>query len=676
MKRLNKGAAALRRIGVLMLAAILMVNLLCYSSAYALDSDEVERLNVMLVIDGSGSLTMAGGTDRNGNRYDAINLFLALLTNSGNNVGAIVFNHGTLLHAPIEPIDGKADKVSLAQKIKDAKAYGDTDIGNALLTAVDECVNATKQNGLQSVILLFSDGKTDVFGDPDLTAASLEKKEEATNNAQAAGIPIHSIALTSSNYADPVELEEASTRTSGSFSAVKTSEDLAAAFENFYKLIFPGASNEISKTVFPADGKLSFDIQIPTYGAEEVNIIVNTKSLTGKTITAPSGQMSDGDVENNTMTGGPYAVTKLVDPEKGLWNVSLTGTPGTDVTVNVLYNIDTSVQLQAGKTDFGVGETATLRANLMRQGAAITDTVVTQEYTAKLILTKLSTGEELPPIDMTPDANGTFVCSYTGTDYQSFTAKAVLTYVNLDLESVEVPLNFGNTAPVANPPVHEVKVTVTPISGKSNTVDVTGFFSDAQDSQLSYSMVSSQLVQNTADLNPNTGVMTVDTSKSRSGDVVIQATDSQGASAQMIVRFKVTNLTWLIFGSIIAAVVIGLIVVAVLLYIMLNKSYNGMVYVTTISNGIRRTHGSFRGRVPLSKLGVTGSTCGIDKAVLVATGNNQLELRTKQDVYVPGFMLKNPRKVMLQTGRNTVYSNNTQTNGLIIEVVPRPGVRR
>ena len=44
--------------------------------------NNLTHFNVGLVIDGSGSL---GSTDPNKLRYDAIDLFLALLTNKGNN---------------------------------------------------------------------------------------------------------------------------------------------------------------------------------------------------------------------------------------------------------------------------------------------------------------------------------------------------------------------------------------------------------------------------------------------------------------------------------------------------------------------------------------------------------------------------------------------------------------
>lgn len=673
MKKSANCVNGLRRCGVLVLAAVLLVSLLCVGAS-ALDAGEVSRLNVMLVIDGSGSLTMSGGTDTKGYRYDAIDLFLALLTNDGNNVGAIVFNHNTLLNSPIAPITGKSDKLALSKKIKDAGAYGDTNIGGALLTAVEACKTATAQNGMQSVILLFSDGRTDVYnhGGKKAQEASLKAKEEATTKAQEAGIPIHAICLNASSAADPAELQEISTQTSGTFASVKKAKDLTTAFENFYTLIFPNSSNELTENTFSADGKLELDIKIPAYGAEEVNVILDTTNVKSTAIQAPDGQLSDSDLNENTMSGGFYDVIKLVDPENGLWNVSLTGKPGTNVTINVLYNIDSTVQLKTadGKQDYGVGDTVTFQANLMNDGQVISDPLVTQEYTAKLSLANPSTGEVVEQIDMTPGAGGMFSCAYTGTNYSSYVATVEMACNNLILKSNEWAVNYGNTAPVAIKALEEVKQTVTPVSGKSKTVDVSAFFTDAQDTSLTYTILSSQLIQGTADLNAQSGQLQINTGKSRSGDVVIQAADSQGATAQMTVRVKVTNLTGVIFGTG-GLIVLGLIAAIIAWLVIINsRPFHGKVIVRNLANGDVRTRGSFRGRLLLSAMGIRG--CGFDKGALVVKGKNSVIFDAKQEIFTQTFApvsadKKAKKKVVLSTSMPTViFADEAQTRGVEI----------
>lgn len=672
MKKTVCGASTLRRCCVLLMAVMLLVSVLCIGSAGAVDVNSASRLNVMLVIDGSGSLTMNGGTDLKGHRYDAIDLFLALLTNDGNNVGAIVFDHDILLETPIEPISGKSDKLELSQKIRDAGTRGDTDIGGALLAAVDACKAATEKNGMQSVILLFSDGKTDLTynGGEEAKKKSLEDKETATTNAQNADIPIHTICLNASNASDPAELEEIAQRTSGTFTAVSTARDLTGAFENFYQLIFPNSSNEVTNTTFSDTGELSVDIQIPSYGVEEVNVILDTEIVDSTQVDAPSGAYNDGQMADATMSGGFYDVMKLVDPEKGLWTIKFTGTPGSDVTVNILYNIDSAARLKTadGKTDYAVGETATLQTRLLHNGAEVTDSIVTQDYTAKLIIVDLNSGKEVAAIDMLPQADGMFACDFVGHEYASYQAKAELYCANLTLGSNEIPLNFGNTAPVARKAVHLVEQTVTPVSGKSNTVNVASFFSDAQDTQLTYSIVSNQLIQGTATLDSQTGTLKVNTGKSRSGDVVIQAMDSQGATAVMTVRYDVTNLTWLIFGGIIGIILLVLALLIGFIMVKANKPFKGMIAINDINGGIQRTHGGFRGKMPLERLGINSS--GIVKGVLVCTGNNRVELRAKNNLYTTSGYQTDPKKITLSPGFNTIYADEEHTQGVEIDLQP------
>ena len=673
MKRSHKFTfAMLRRCFVLMLAAVLLVGIVPVLKADAVDTSSVERLNVMLVIDGSGSLPMEN--DKKGLRYEAIDLFLALLTNEGNNVGAVVFNDGIMLNTDITRISGKAAKMELSKKIRDVGAKGDTNIGLALMTAVDAAVAKSNENDMNSVILFFSDGRTDVPGGQKAMEESLKMKEDATIKAQENRIPVYSICLNASKAADPEELKTISEQTSGSFVAVKKAEDLTPAFEVFYSLIFPDTSNKLTQTVFPESGELYADIAIPTYGAEEVNVILDMTNVKDVEVDAPSGSLSDEQIKDTTMSGGYYDVIKLVNPDSGMWQVDLEGKPGTEVTINVLYNIDSVVRLSTAEntTDYSVGESATMCANLVRGGQVITDPALAQEYVAKLHLKNLSTGAE-KTVDMIPDASSTFTYELKGEDYCSWSATVELIYSNLSLPSQEMAVNFRNTAPIANPDYEESKVTVTPISGKSCHVNLADYFPDGQDSSLSYSVVSSQLVQDTIEVDEKSGEVLVNTTKSKLGNVVFQAKDSQGAAAEMTIYFKVVDLRGVIFGGGGLIILAGIIMLCILLYSVLNRPWKGMFTVTTLDGSMDRTHGSFRGKVPLKKLGIRG--CGLDGA-FVATGRNRMEFRSKKPIFSGAGFQQNPKHINLVNGTNTIYADEEQTMGIEVEVMPQGGFMR
>ena len=644
------------------------------ATAQAISNQDLERFNVMLVIDGSGSLVYGSdATDANGLRYDALDLFLALLTNSGNQVGAIVFDDDAqnyLLNTGLQPVSGKPDKLALSEQIRNAGTRNDTDIGSALLTAVETLNAQSAQNGMESVIILFSDGRTDLGDNEEAYNTSLENKETAITTAQAAGIPVYSICLNATPVADPAELQEISTRTSGDFVSVSSPEDLTGAFESFYNLIFATSSSERVTSTFPADGTLRFDIDVPTYGAEEVNIILDTDGVGQVQLNAPSGPLTAAEVEDFTMSGGDYDVIKLVDPEVGRWNLTLSGVPQDNVTINVIYNIDSTAVLSTadGNTDYGAGDTVTLQAQLYQGGAPITDSSVTSEYTVSLVLTNMADGS-VETVDMVPGSNGQFTYDFLEEDFNSYEVKADFHYSNLTIPSNVVHLNFGNTAPVVpdDQKLIEESVIVTPVTGRERTFDLSNYFSDTQGDSLTYSISSSQLVDDTASLDGS--VLTVNTAKSRSGDLVLRAADPQGAYSEMTIRFKVTNLTPAIFGLIVAAIVAALIVAGLSIYRSTHRLFRGTLSVSNVnasmSGATPRSHASFRGKVKLSYF-VVGS-CGMDanKCCFVALPGRRLEFRSPKPVYYNGIAKTN---IMILPGITELYADENRTQGICINM--------
>lgn len=668
---------AFKRIGCIVLTAILLFCLSGVSlagSVQSLRADGVNRFDVMLVIDGSGSLVAGkSATDKNGLRYDAINLFLALLTNSGNRVGAVVFDdqpQDYLLNSGLLETAGKADKVSLSESIRAAGTRGGTDIGSALLTAVDT-LTSQRQEQYQPVVILFSDGRTDLDTQEEYEA-SLANRETAITRAQEAGIPIYSICLNASSVADPQELSDISSRTSGDFVSVSRAEDMAEAFEAFYQLIFNSPASEKSQLTFGPDGTLEYAFDVPTVGAEEVNVILRQENIAAMQVNTPSGQLSSAALEESTMTGGSYRVVKLVKPEMGRWSFAMEGQPGASVTVNVIYNVDSVATLATadGRTDYDTGETVTLEARLRRAGADVTDSAVTREYTAMLRLTKMTDGT-VQEVAMETGENGTFTYQITAEADSSYSAQAVLTFGSLVYESNAVQMNFDNTPPQVAGEVDVIrqKVVVTPVSGRSRSYDLSQYFTDTQEEPLRYHILSSQLVSDTAVLED--GILQVDTSRSRSGEVVLAAMDKQGAQAQLTMQFQVTNLTLPIFITLAIAVLAGLVILAVVIWGITHPLWRGTLTVASMERGrdvLPRGRGSFRGKVKLSYFGV--GPCGLnpEKSVFVTRPGGKLLFRSDRTFYVNDLP---QTEVELYAGTTIITAEERSRVGIRVEVRPR-----
>ena len=155
------------------LAVLLMLTGVLYNSmtVQAADTDE-HRMNVVFVLDQSGSMAK---TDANALRYEAVDLFLGLATETGNYMGAVVFDDSIVLQRDITEISGKESKQELSDSIKAAKSFGDTNIGMAIELATQMLQNSGNPN-LRSAIILLSDGNTDL--PKDTTGQALAEQEK------------------------------------------------------------------------------------------------------------------------------------------------------------------------------------------------------------------------------------------------------------------------------------------------------------------------------------------------------------------------------------------------------------------------------------------------------------------------------------------------------------------
>ena len=353
MKRERRGLAA-------MLALVLALALVCPCFAHAEEpSKTVNRFNVVLVVDKSGSLRDAhgGGTDPDGLRFDAMRLFLGLLTESGNKVGAVVFDETVRYDSGLKAMSSMDDKKELIREVESFGTGYDTDIGSAVLRAVEMLRGMSEENGLPCMILLLTDGKTDF---PDRWGRKTDSWQNASKALEAAreeGITINGILLNVNDSAEggEVELGLYTGKTNGSFEEVKSPEDLSAAFRRFYSIINNTEYSGTDKVAFSADGLAVRNFIVPGFGVEEVNIVIERAApregeepgeMPEMTVIQPDG--GEYDVAGHELTSSRYMLVKIPHPAMGQWQVNLRGEAGDTVDVTMVYNASMSVLLESG----------------------------------------------------------------------------------------------------------------------------------------------------------------------------------------------------------------------------------------------------------------------------------------------------------------------------------------
>lgn len=162
----------------------------------------------------------------------------------------------------------------------------------------------------------------------------------------------------------------------------------------------------------------------------------------------------------------------------------------------------------------------------------------------------------------------------------------------------------------------------------------------------------------------------METSKSRSGDLVIAAVDAQGAQTQITFRFKVTNLTLAIFITLAVAVVVGIIVAGVTIWSVTHPLWKGELKVVNLDRscaGMSRSHASFRGKLKLSYFMVGPCGLNADQCWFATKPGRRLKFCSKTPFYVNGMALK---ETDVYAGMTLIYADEKNRTGIRIDAAP------
>ena len=456
----------------------------------------VNRYNVVLVMDKSGSLrnTDGVGTDPDGLRFDAMKLFLGLLTETGNNVGAIAFDEAIRYDSGLKAVDSLSDKKALVQAVEALGTSYDTDIGLAVLRAVEELGGMKDKNGLPCAVLLLTDGMTDFTGNPrswflhDRSEAAAQK---ALQIAQEEGITIHGILLNVEGRAQngEEEIRFYTDGTRGQFETVSSPEDLTAAFARFYAIINRTEYNNANKVVFPDQGEVETVFSVPAFGTEEVNIVIEhgnaLSRLESIRVIAPDG--SDYPVDEHMLEASRFQLIKIPGPLSGQWRVTLRGNPGDSVDVCMIYNASMSVAL-GSDADGENGEV--LKPVLFR--AVVTDTDVSidedtlKQIQGELAVKDLSSGEtNRYPMDVGPDGYSLALTFDQGGEYE---ITAVVGLTDFDVRSDSIVLKIDVPQPFAKQSLISDYRSSGTIRDNAWELSLDGLFEDPKGTALSYTL--------------------------------------------------------------------------------------------------------------------------------------------------------------------------------------------
>lgn len=599
------------------------------------------RFNVVLVVDASGSMN---STDPDGLRFEAINQFVSLLADSGNELGGVVFTHKIAAEQELAPANGSSDKDKVVETLASVKAEGDTNIGEAILTSVN-MIEAHGDPNLPSVIILLSDGNTDLPTEEEMKA-SLDKKADGVQSARTDKIRIYSVCLNADGSADISEMQQISGATGGEFREIKHAEDLQDVFNAFYNLIYGTSTVSIKDDIFPANGKLETNFDVPGIGVEEVNIVIYGNA-TSYAVSRPDGsQATPSVVKANTFT-----MLKLTDVMPGGWKLVTEGVPGDAVKINMVFNtnLDVDATLEPEDGVVNPSDAMVVRAYLKANGARATSADQYAGYEAELqVFDAFDAPVETTSMTLARDhfelsrqlPEGQYKLKVhvagNGLDRTSdYFATATVTTEAL----TEAEKNNKAPEPIANPV--EETVMLWPFQDNTFTLDLTTLATDDQAEPLQYKVVSSSFMD---------GDYTVegDTLKLRNfslskGGFTVRAVDKFGKSCDVEVVVTSHNVGLIALIGIGVAIVVGIAIAIILLRIALSKPFRGDITVESIVDGThsipKRVQGR-RGRIALTRFELDPTGLNYSKSYFQATGDRFVLLRTDIPVSCGGSETK------------------------------------
>lgn len=646
-----------RRAICLLLACLLLAGIGISVSA---DESRVgKRYNVVFVTDESGSMKY---TDSKVLRYDAINLFVALMAQHGNYLGSVTFDDTLLDSNPLQLIDGIEDKATFMEHIRSFPPRGDTDIGGALMEALD-LLDTAENTENPSVIILLSDGNTDLKPEEAMDE-SLELKAEAIDRARKAGYQIYTICLNSNGAAEPDELRQIAEATGGQFTEVRNAEDLDQIETMYYAMIFGAIAGDKEELVIGGEGYVEKIISVPGIGVEELNIMLQGKTERCELTNALSYQYTDAELQAMSMAFRDYIVIKAEEPVGGNWVLRVYGAPGTKIDFQLLYNSDLSVHTSmTPQSDFRLGQTVQFQAVVHDRIGAVTDSAKYAGFSAVLTLTKngeasehqMELGEGGFHYDLLLDQEGSYSISMTVTDGRT------------PVEDGQVyELHVNNQPPVFSGEPLTDRAYIWPWWGGSAVVELKGSAQDPDGDPLTYSVESSAFLPE--DYTLDGSKLEVHNFSISKGSFVIRATDPHGASCTVPVEITSVNI------GLVAAIVIiiaGVFAAAAILYIGYRAKFipfMGTITVQSFSPEHESPAANYtpsRGAIRLTVFGL--GTCGFHPNAKFHAGgkNRKIYFSCPQPFHTP--LASKPVKKIPIDGNGLeveIYTDSTCEKGI------------
>lgn len=460
------------------------------NSKFVFAADNDSHIDAVLVIDTSNSMN---GSDPKKIAVDGVKLFVDMMESSGSRVGVIGFNDSITFKTDLTEINSFQDKQNFIDSVGKIKYIGYTDIGLALKEA-ESMLFSKIDKGNKPMIILFTDGYIETRGASRTDEKSKNEVYEVLLGAKN-HYPIYTIGLNSSGRVDQALIEKIAQDTNALSYMTNKSEDLPEIFNKIFADYIKSNIIDIGTITTDGENYNTISINIPNNSVSEANIVMlsnATNSVLDAKLLDPNG--NNQAINNNNSiyfsSQGSYSVLKIIQPQKGDWQLSVKGIKDDQIKIHLLYNYDISLKAEMESAPIiKKGQDVIIRGRLWANNSPLNDVELMKDFNAELNVTD-SKGNLINTLPMN-NSNSEFTLNYTLPDIDTkFSFQINAAGAGFFRQSNIIEAEIVNSPPyyTNSKPFHRHFINFPIILDKMN-IDLYEYFKDDDDARLSFKIL-------------------------------------------------------------------------------------------------------------------------------------------------------------------------------------------
>ncbi len=636
----------MKKILKIMLLVIVFSLLIGHINFVQADDITYNKYNVVFVVDSSGSMK---NNDKGNDRFEAITMFTDLIAEKGNRAGAVFFATNTA-EVELMDISSNESKDKFNNAVQDLNIKGYSNIGLGLLKAT-EMLNKDKNDNRDSVIILLSDGNTNMKTTEEIQE-SLKNKAEAIEDARENDIKIYSVTLNTSKgkkgEADLSEMKQISNATKGQAEEVTKSGDLEDVYQMFYNMVY--GSNPI---------RIKNSFTVPGFGIEDANIKINSNNIKKVALIQPDGKDFVPKIKRRKY----YSFIKIKNPQSGTWKINIDTENGGTVESYLICNNNLSVETNNNiknnqiNTNNELNVSSYLKAGKIRAKSSNNY----QGYKAKFILYDENDKKiNEKNMDIINDHVETKLSPLSKGIYK-YKVQFSSNYVNKESKIVEfsvVTPDVTDTAPIAKENPVEVIYNIYPFRKVNFVYDLKTLATDSDvGDKLRYKIINTSFVNGTDYTLSDDYILTMNHFSLSKGSYDIRAIDQYNKYCDITLKVKTVNIGLIALIGIGIAILIALAIFGFIAWRKAIAFFFGKITVESIvsdgyyDNNKEDTKTPGRGKFYLKYFNIDDVGLNYNKSYFQGTGGKSVILVLDHKIKYRG---KEVKKITIRSGADIV----------------------